>query len=135
MLYTILLVFHVIVSILLILVILIQPGKGDGLGALTGGGSSAVFGGRGAMTFLHKLTTALAILFFLLSVGIAISSGERTVIEGKKGGGTTKKEEKKAIIEEVIIKDVIIKEETKKIEDVASTPSQDIISIPQDETF
>jgi len=45
---------HVIVSIFLIFVILLQPGKGDAMGSLGGGGGGAntVFGGRGSVTFL-----------------------------------------------------------------------------------
>ncbi len=60
-------VFHVIVCIALILVVLMQSSKGEGLsGSAFGGGmSSAVFGGRGAATFLSRATTVLAIIFFL----------------------------------------------------------------------
>ncbi len=52
---------HVAVSVFLIFVILLQPGKGDGMAALGGGGNaSSVFGGRGSVTFLAKVAPAPA---------------------------------------------------------------------------
>jgi preprotein translocase subunit SecG len=75
--------FHVIVSIGLILVVLLQSAKGEGLaGSAFGGGGGglggAVFGGRGAGSFLSKATTVLAILFMVNCVSLAfISSGNR----------------------------------------------------------
>ena len=58
---------HVIICIALIMVVLMQSAKGEGLaGAFGGSGiTGAVFGGRGAATFLSKATTVLAIAFFL----------------------------------------------------------------------
>jgi len=61
----------VLICILLILVVLLQSGKGAGLagafggGGGLGGGVGAVFGGRGAAPFLSKATTVLAIAFML----------------------------------------------------------------------
>jgi preprotein translocase subunit SecG len=65
--FAFLIVIHVIISGGLILVVLMQSSKGEGLaGAFGGGGlSGAVFGGRGAATFLSKATTVLAILFMV----------------------------------------------------------------------
>ena len=68
-----LIVLHVIISIFLILVVLVQQGKGADLaGAFGGGGSQTAFGARGATTLLHKLTTAFFILFVLTSMSLAI---------------------------------------------------------------
>jgi len=63
-------VIHVLVSILLILVILLQPGKGGDLGSVFGGGGSSesVFGASGAVPFLSKVTRVLAVLFLLSSL-------------------------------------------------------------------
>lgn len=63
-------VIHVIVCVLLIIVVLLQQGKKDGMGAAFGGGSSSVFGARGAETFLEKLTKALAIIFMCTSLSL-----------------------------------------------------------------
>ena len=64
---------HVVVSVFLIFVILLQPGKGDAMAALAGGGgaSNTVFGGRGSVTFLSKVTTVCAIIFMLTSLTLA----------------------------------------------------------------
>lgn len=72
--FTILIVIHVIVCIGLILVVLMQSAKGDGLASAFGGGafSGAVFGGRGAATFLSKATTVLAIAFMVMCIALTL---------------------------------------------------------------
>jgi preprotein translocase subunit SecG len=68
-----LVIIHVIVSLFLILVVLVQQGKGADLaGAFGGGGSQTAFGARGATTLLHKLTTAFFVLFVLTSLTLAV---------------------------------------------------------------
>ncbi len=63
---------HVIVCVFLILVILLQAGKGGGMGAAFGGaGAQTVFGGRGAQTFLGKITAGAAAVFMLTSLTLA----------------------------------------------------------------
>jgi preprotein translocase subunit SecG len=72
---TFLTVLHVFVCLLLILVVLLQRGKGSDIGAaLGGGGSNTVFGSRGAGNFLTKLTTAAAVLFMLTSLSLSYIS-------------------------------------------------------------
>ena len=68
---TLVTVLHVVVCVVLILVILLQAGKGGGMGAAFGGGSQTVFGGRGAQTFLGKVTSACAAIFMLTSLTLA----------------------------------------------------------------
>jgi len=74
-------IFHVLVCLALILVVLMQSSKGEGLaGSAFGGGlSSAVFGGRGAATFLSKATTILAILFMVNCGALAFMSAQTRV--------------------------------------------------------
>jgi preprotein translocase subunit SecG len=74
MLTVFLVVLHVMVSIFLILVVLVQQGKGADLaGAFGGGGSQTAFGARGATTLLHKLTAIFFALFVLTSMALAIA--------------------------------------------------------------
>jgi len=74
-----LIIIHVIVSIALIMIVLLQTGKGADMGAAFGGGSSqTLFGSTGASTFLSKATTAAAIIFMVTSLGLAYLSGHRT---------------------------------------------------------
>ena len=76
--YVLLLTLHILVAVALIAVVLLQSGKGADIGAAFGGGSSqTVFGGRGATTLLHKMTTVAAILFMLTSLSLAVYKGER----------------------------------------------------------
>jgi preprotein translocase subunit SecG len=73
MITVLLVIVHIIVSVFLILVVLVQQGKGADLaGAFGGGGSQTAFGARGATTLLHKLTTAFFILFVITSMALAI---------------------------------------------------------------
>jgi preprotein translocase subunit SecG len=76
---TIIVVIHVIVSIALIMIILLQTGKGADMGAAFGGGASqTLFGSSGSSTFLGKLTTVAAVVFMLTSLVLAYKSGHRT---------------------------------------------------------
>jgi preprotein translocase subunit SecG len=71
--YILLVIVHLLIAVALIGVILIQSGKGADIGAAFGGGSSqTVFGARGPATFLHKLTTAIAVLFMVTSLVLTI---------------------------------------------------------------
>ena len=68
MLYGFLVFIHVLVSVILILVVLLQTGKGADLaGAFGGGGSQTAFGSRGAATLLSKVTTGAAVIFMITS--------------------------------------------------------------------
>jgi preprotein translocase subunit SecG len=85
------LVFHVIVCISLILVVLMQSSKGEGLAGSAFGGaglSGAVFGGRGAASFLSKATTVLAIVFMFNCVGLAYISASRVTAQPRSGAST-----------------------------------------------
>jgi preprotein translocase subunit SecG len=75
-----LLIIHVFVCLFLIFIVLIQGGKGAELGAAFGGASQTLFGGRGAATFLNKLTTVVAVVFMLTSLLLAITSVKGTSV-------------------------------------------------------
>jgi preprotein translocase subunit SecG len=72
------LVVHYFVCSFLIVVILLQAGKGADIGAVFGGGSGTVFGSRGAATFLSKLTTVMAVVFLLTSISLASISRSKS---------------------------------------------------------
>lgn len=75
--YTVLIVLHVIVCLFLILVVLLQAGKGGGMGiAFGGGGSQTVFGSSGAGNFLTRLTAICAFIFIGNSVLLAYLSSQ-----------------------------------------------------------
>ena len=65
-------VIHVLLCVFMIFVILLQPGKDAGMGAALGGGAAtSAFGGRGAVTFLGKVTAVCAIAYFMTSLGLS----------------------------------------------------------------
>lgn len=73
-----LIVIHVIVCIALIMIVLLQTGKGADMGAaFGGGGSQTLFGSSGAGTFFGKATTAIAIIFMVTSLALAYVSSNR----------------------------------------------------------
>ena len=76
MLYVLLVIIHVTVSLALILVVLLQVGKGQSIGAAFGGAGSSqtFFGSRGPATFLSRLTTVSAAVFMLTSLSLAYLS-------------------------------------------------------------
>jgi preprotein translocase subunit SecG len=94
MLTTFLDIVHIGVCVFLMLVVLLQQGKGGGMGAAFGGGAQQVFGGRGAGNILTRATAVCAAIFMLTSVSLAYvsSSGDRDLKakileEQRKGKG------------------------------------------------
>jgi preprotein translocase subunit SecG len=85
--YTLIVILHVIVSIAMILIILLQTGKGSDIGAVFGGGSSqTLFGSTGPTSFLSKLTAGAAIIFMITSLFLAYFSGGGSVSSIMRGG-------------------------------------------------
>jgi preprotein translocase subunit SecG len=97
---TLLTIVHIFVSIVLILVVLLQAGRGGGMGAAFGGASQQIFGGRGAGNFLARVTTVCAVIFFLSSLTLSMmTSRDKSALEGKLGtktADTSKKDEAKS---------------------------------------
>ena len=79
--YTAVLTLHVLLAIVLVILVLLQQGKGADAGAVMGGGgASTVFGVGGASSLLVRMTTFIAIAFMLTSVGLvklALNEGGR----------------------------------------------------------
>ena len=69
---------HFFVCIFMIIVILLQAGKGADIGAAFGGSSQNVFGPRGAATFLSKITTIAAVIFLVTSIYLAQVSKQKS---------------------------------------------------------
>jgi preprotein translocase subunit SecG len=85
--FYLILVIHIIVSLFLVGIILLQQGSSADLaGAFGGQGSQTAFGPRGAATLLTKLTAYAAVIFMLTSIGLTIllarSSGDHSVLSG-----------------------------------------------------
>jgi preprotein translocase subunit SecG len=85
---------HVIVCVILVLVVLLQSGKGADLaGAFGGGATQTAFGSRGPASFLSKMTTIAAVVFMLTSISLSMIS---TQTEAKSILETTKQKQNAA---------------------------------------
>ena len=77
--FTLVVVVHVLVSLVIIGLVLLQAGKGADIGSAFGGsGSQAVFGSMGTPTVLGKATAVVAIMFMVTSFALSMMSHHRT---------------------------------------------------------
>jgi preprotein translocase subunit SecG len=76
--YALLIILHIVACLVLILIVLLQAGKGADMGAAFGGSSQTVFGSSGAGTFLGKMTAGVAILFMLTSLALTYTASHRS---------------------------------------------------------
>jgi preprotein translocase subunit SecG len=82
---------HVVVSVALIVIVLLQKGRGADIGALFGGSSQTLFGSTGGSTFFNRLTTSVAIIFMLTSLTLAYRSqryGSDSIMKGVQPAAT-----------------------------------------------
>jgi len=80
---TVIIGIHIIVCIALILIVLLQTGKGASMGAAFGGSTQTVFGATGSAGFFEKMTTAVAVIFMLTSLTLtymSVKRGEKTIM-------------------------------------------------------
>ena len=70
-------IIHIIVCLGLIVIVLLQTGRGADIGAVFGGSSATIFGSSGAGNFLTRLTTGLAVVFMLTSLTLGYFSGKK----------------------------------------------------------
>lgn len=86
-------VLHILVSLALIFVVLLQKGSGSDMGSSFGGSSMSVFGARGSGSFLGKITAVLATTFMLTSLALAVlgsqKSNYKSVMERESAGQST----------------------------------------------
>jgi preprotein translocase subunit SecG len=83
----IMLTLHVIVCLMVILVVLVQSGRGAGLSSVFGGGGGdALFSAPSGSSFIRRLTTGLAIAFFLTSLTLTYLSARRGLSTVTRGG-------------------------------------------------
>ncbi len=75
---TLLIVVHVLVSLFLIVIVLLQHGKGADIGATFGGSSQSLFGSEGPVPLLNKITTFAAIVFMGTSISLAYLSAQKS---------------------------------------------------------
>jgi len=78
--YTVVIIFHLLVCFILIGVVLLQAGKGAEMGAAFGGSSQTLFGSRGAAPFLSKLTIGAAVFYMITSLTLSILTKGRSVL-------------------------------------------------------
>ena len=86
---TIVTITHILVCVALILIVLLQAGKGTEMGAAFGGASQTLFGSAGAMGFLSKLTTVAAVIFMITSLLLTFSSTRRASMVIKEKPAST----------------------------------------------
>jgi preprotein translocase subunit SecG len=90
LLYYFITALHIVVCFILILVVLLQSGKGADLaGAFGGGGTQTAFGSRGPASFLSKATTIAAIIFMVTSIllsGLSTRGTTKSLMDNVKGG-------------------------------------------------
>ncbi len=74
---TIITIIHILVCLFLVVIVLLQHGKGADIGATFGGSGQSLFGTEGPVPLLNKITTAAAIVFMLTSITLAYMSAHR----------------------------------------------------------
>ena len=75
---TILTIIHILVCIFMVLIVLLQHGKGADIGATFGGSGQSLFGTEGPVPILNKVTTTAAVVFMVTSISLAYLSAHRT---------------------------------------------------------
>jgi preprotein translocase subunit SecG len=123
MLYYAIVTLHIIVCVILVLVVLLQSGKGADLaGAFGGGATQTAFGSRGPASFLSKMTTVAAVLFMMTCIGLSMIATKTTKAESKSilettGKQTQKPAEKKPAANTGAAQTAPTREEIKRIQE------------------
>lgn len=122
--HIVVILLHVLACIGLIMIVLLQQGKGADLGAAFGGSSQTVFGSQGAGGFLTKMTTGVAVLFMFTSLGLAYLSSSHVQATVMGGAEQAQEVEAPAAVDEPIAADAEapVAEPTKP----AEAPAEDV---------
>ena len=129
---TILVVIHLFLAIGLVVLVLIQHGKGADMGAAFGSGSSSsVFGSAGAGNFLSRATGIMATLFFITSLSLAyfaMQVGERDSLMQ----GPAVPQAAEAIQQEAGQQDIpLVPEDNKASDDIPAVPQADVPKVSE----
>jgi preprotein translocase subunit SecG len=85
---TLLVVVQIVCALAIIILVLLQHGKGADMGAAFGGGASgSLFGATGSANFLSRSTAAVATVFFLATIGLAYSGTSHRLPKSESSGG------------------------------------------------
>lgn len=101
---TILTVVHIVVCFFMVIIVLLQHGKGADVGASFGGSSQSLFGTEGPVPLMNKITTMVAVVFMVTSVSLAyISSTSSTGSVMSSVVQPAATEEQPVVVEEKVI--------------------------------
>lgn len=132
---TIVIAVHLVAAIGMVLLVLLQQGKGAESGASFGSGASAtVFGSQGSSTFLSRLTAILTAVFFVTSLALAYVAKQQSVSSSEVGlpdASLMQEAKSKAEASDV----PVLESEQKKasaLEDVPQVESQNIEAVPSE---
>jgi preprotein translocase subunit SecG len=126
---TLITIIHVFACFFLILVVLLQAGKGGGMGIAFGSSTSAqVFGGRGAGSFLEKLTAGTAIVFMLTSLSLAWFASQSDSSRLQKLAA--QKQSQKQTDDKKAADAKVQKEAAQRAKELSSTPPSSSTSAP-----
>lgn len=118
---TMVLIAHTVIALLIIVLVLMQRGKGADAGAAFGSGASGtVFGARGSSNFFSRTTAILAAIFFVSSLSLAYISSQRT-------------DTPDSLIESGIINDIVEPNGTTVDETTIAPELSNTISMPLDD--
>ncbi len=121
-----LVVLHILVCLFLVLFVLLQPGARGGVGAAFGGaGGQTVFGGRGANTFLARLTAGAAVVFMITSITLSFfgSSSSSVMADRAKAKETPDAPATETAAKETAAKDAVP-------EGAVALPTDDKAAVP-----
>ncbi len=106
--FTFISIVHIIACIALILIVLLQVGKGADLASMFGGAGTQSLFGTSSETFMTKITTAMAIIFILTSISLSFMW-----VSNYSGTSIVKKEGIKQVEAEAVKEEASDKETTK----------------------